>query len=379
MSRNPVLGLNTPNLTAPTSALSDGAAPAGSVRLALVFPAAGGVQAIDALGNVTTLAGSTSGAALLAANNTFTGRNTFAPAVATSGTATAITLTGAANTGQTAGTEVPDLSVNLNRTVQFATGAKTLQRAVLVTAPTYTAVAATLISDAATLAINDAPTLSTNITATRNHALWVQSGLARFDGGIGATGANSGAVTCLTVQRAVNLGAAGAANIATRVALAGVNDASASVGVGFLTATLATATSGGEIGNLSLGGTSQGIGVEAVRLMGVAGTIENRLQITPAADSGVVSVAATGGPTAGSLALSCNGGTGFTSLRGSVATNIVAVDNGGGASAPRLGFFNVTPLIRQTVANCTVAVDGTSAGTQLNDLLAKLRLFGLLT
>lgn len=69
--------------------------------------------------------------------------------------------------------------------------------------------------------------------------------------------------------------------------------------------------------------------------------------------------------------------TGAVALQGSGAANIVAVDTTGGAS--RLGFFNVTPLIRQTVADCVPAVDGTSAGTQLNALLAALRLFGLFT
>ena len=72
-------------------------------------------------------------------------------------------------------------------------------------------------------------------------------------------------------------------------------------------------------------------------------------------------------------------GLGVVALQGSGAANIVAVDNGGGLAAARLGFFNVTPLIRQTVADCVPAPDGTSAGTQLNALLASLRLFGLLT
>lgn len=70
-------------------------------------------------------------------------------------------------------------------------------------------------------------------------------------------------------------------------------------------------------------------------------------------------------------------GIGAVALQGSGGANIVAVDTTGGVS--RLGFFNVTPLIRQTVNDCVVAADGTSAGTQLNALLARLRLFGLLT
>ena len=80
MSRNPVLGFSVPNLVKPATALSDGAAPAGSLRMARVFPASGGAQLIDAAGNVTSIAGTTSGAALLAATQTFTGINTFGPA-----------------------------------------------------------------------------------------------------------------------------------------------------------------------------------------------------------------------------------------------------------------------------------------------------------
>ena len=82
------------------------------------------------------------------------------------------------------------------------------------------------------------------------------------------------------------------------------------------------------------------------------------------------------GATNANLALRA-AGTGIASLQGSGGANIVAADTTGGVS--RVGFFGVTPLIRQTVADCVVAADGTSAGTQLNALLARLRLFGLLT
>lgn len=99
-----------------------------------------------------------------------------APTAVSSGTQTAFTLTGAANTSQTASTEVIDANFNLARTVQFATGAKTTQRAMLVQAPTYTAVGATTITNAATFAISGAPVASTNVTITNAYAINVESG-----------------------------------------------------------------------------------------------------------------------------------------------------------------------------------------------------------
>lgn len=93
-------------------------------------------------------------------------------------------FTGVAHTGQTASTELSDINFNLARTVQFATGAKAIQRAVLIQAPTYSAVAATTITDAATVAITGSPIVGTFITYTNTYAFWVQSGITRLDGAV---------------------------------------------------------------------------------------------------------------------------------------------------------------------------------------------------
>lgn len=95
---------------------------------------------------------------------------------ATSGAPSLFILTGAAHTGLTASTDIQDISINLGQSKQFATGAKTLQRAMLITAPTYTAVGASVITDAATIATSGAPIASTNITITRSSDLFLGGG-----------------------------------------------------------------------------------------------------------------------------------------------------------------------------------------------------------
>lgn len=110
----------------------------------------------------------------------------------------ALEVIGAANTAVLASTEAPVVNIDLSNTVQFATGPKTTQRAMIVTAPTYTAVGATVIDDAATVSIEGAPIPSAPLTITRTHALWVQSGIARFDGSA-SVGGSPAASAILTV------------------------------------------------------------------------------------------------------------------------------------------------------------------------------------
>lgn len=102
--------------------------------------------------------------------------------VATTGSPTAHTVTGAAHTTLTASTEATDILWDLARTVQFSTGALTNQRAVRILAPTYSFVGASTITNAATVYISGAPTAGTNATITNNYALWVDAGEVRIDG-----------------------------------------------------------------------------------------------------------------------------------------------------------------------------------------------------
>ena len=91
-------------------------------------------------------------------------------AIATSGSPTAFRVTGGAHTTLAASTEAIDADFDFARTVQFATGALATQRAVRFQAPTYGFVAASTISDAATVEISGAPIAGTNATITRPSA-----------------------------------------------------------------------------------------------------------------------------------------------------------------------------------------------------------------
>ncbi len=86
-------------------------------------------------------------------------------------------VTGAAHTALTASTEYVDVNINLARTAQFATGALTTQRAVLVQAPTYSAVGASTMTVASTVYIDGPPTAGTNVTITNPYALKIGSGV----------------------------------------------------------------------------------------------------------------------------------------------------------------------------------------------------------
>ena len=94
--------------------------------------------------------------------------------VITTGSPTTMTVTGGAHTALTLSTEAPDVNFNLARTVQFATGALTTQRAMLIQAPTYGFVGASTITNAATLTVLNAPKAGTNATLTNTSALWLQ-------------------------------------------------------------------------------------------------------------------------------------------------------------------------------------------------------------
>lgn len=101
---------------------------------------------------------------------------TITQAVATSGSPNAVVVTGAAHTTLAASTEASDLDLNLARTVQFATGTLTTQRAMRVRAPTYGFVGASTLTTAATVSISGAPVAGTNATITNAYALYLEAG-----------------------------------------------------------------------------------------------------------------------------------------------------------------------------------------------------------
>ncbi|HVF69452.1 MAG TPA: hypothetical protein VNA13_02700, partial [Xanthomonadales bacterium] len=94
---------------------------------------------------------------------------------AATGVLKGIVYTGAVNTNQTLSTEIPSLTLTTAGR-QWATGALTTQREVLITQPTYSFVGASTITNAATLGIAGAPIQSTNATITNTHGLLIQAG-----------------------------------------------------------------------------------------------------------------------------------------------------------------------------------------------------------
>jgi hypothetical protein len=104
--------------------------------------------------------------------------------VRTSGSPTGFLYTGGAHTTLAASTEAIDVNYNLARTVQFATGALTTQRAMYFSAPTYAFVGASTITNAYGMQI-DQPVAGTNATITNPFALFVNGRLRVGSGNSG--------------------------------------------------------------------------------------------------------------------------------------------------------------------------------------------------
>ena len=176
----------------------------------------------------------------LRGDNTFTGVNTFSGAVSmssttatpgavtptptagTSGVRTALTVTGAADTGLTASTEQLDVYLNLGRTLTWATGALTTQRAFRIAAPTLAFAGASTVTPAATFYIDAAPTAGANATITNAYAMWVDAGTTRLDGTLLLNGA-------ITADATDASGTPGAATINKAVGKAAIALGAASV------------------------------------------------------------------------------------------------------------------------------------------------------
>lgn len=120
----------------------------------------------------------TAGALAIVRNNTNTrftvayhGGVTVDQGAATTGTEELLVLVGAAHTGQTASAELNDVYFDLSRTVTFATGAITTQRAFLVDAPTYAFAGSSTITTACTAEVSGRPVAGANATITSSHCL----------------------------------------------------------------------------------------------------------------------------------------------------------------------------------------------------------------
>ena len=91
---------------------------------------------------------------------------TLTQGVSATGSPTGLTFTGGAHTTLAASTEARDVYFDLSRTVQFATGDITVQRAMVIDAPTYAAVGASNFTHTYGVVIDGAPNPGTNVTFT---------------------------------------------------------------------------------------------------------------------------------------------------------------------------------------------------------------------
>lgn len=117
----------------------------------------------------------------LAASNAFAGANTFGTSttpvtitqgVATSGSPTALAVTGAAHTTLAAGAEVTAVNFNFAQTIQFATSLPALNRTFRFQAQTLACdTAAQTIANAVTVSISGNPIAGANTTITKGWAL----------------------------------------------------------------------------------------------------------------------------------------------------------------------------------------------------------------
>ena len=95
------------------------------------------------------------------------------------------------HSGITASTEYKAFWSNAAPTYTWATGALTNNRFFHLTAPTVAFEGASTLTNAATFAISGAPAAGTNATITNPYALWVESGLSRFDGRVNAVNSDA--------------------------------------------------------------------------------------------------------------------------------------------------------------------------------------------
>lgn len=329
--------------------------------------------------------------ALLGASQSFTEAVTIAPAAGTSGVRTALTVTGAADTGRTASTEQSDLYVNLGRTVTWATGAITNQRFTRFAAPTIAFVGASTVTNAATVYIDNAPQAGANATLTNAYALWVDAGATRLDGAVtmgstldvtGAVGMSAALTSTIDdattngVTRGLTLShtTTGTADvgIGAGVLLRAESGAGTLRSAGAVDAIHTDVTDGAEVSALVLSAGVAGTLYEVARFTAVASAV-NGVAVSAEATGNTPVIEARGGDT--NIGLNLNPkGTGSVSLRSGSDAQRIDVNNTG------IGFFGATPAAQPTaVPNATggATVDA-EARTAINDLLARLRTLGII-
>lgn len=104
--------------------------------------------------------------------------------IASTGTPSLLKLIGPADTTLQANSEANDVNFNLARTVQWATGPITTQRAVYVQAPSYGFVGASNLGSASTVDISGPPKSQTNANILNSYALNIEAGAVQPAGAV---------------------------------------------------------------------------------------------------------------------------------------------------------------------------------------------------
>jgi len=118
-----------------------------------------------------------------------------------------------ARTAMTASIEQSGVWFDVTPTKQWATGALTNQREIMIERPTYAFVGASTITNAATVYIENAPAAGTNATITNAYALWVDDGAVRLDGTLEHNGSLVGLYGVAPVAQSATYG--GITNVTT--------------------------------------------------------------------------------------------------------------------------------------------------------------------
>lgn len=223
----------------------------------------------------------------------------FTQAAGSSGSPVGLTWTGGAHTSLAASTEATDFLLDLARTVQFAAGALTTQRAVQIEAPTYSFDGASTLTNPITLDIFSAPGRGTNATFTSPRALRV-----------------------------------GATNVTLGATSAGFNYATIAVPAHTITVTGST-------------GVTATVGAAALSL-GII-TVSDVAAMTMDAAATLYIAGAPAG-----------GGAGPTAITNAYA---LWVDNGATRLDGNLGFFGTAPVAQQTGPTLNITNNVTSGGT----------------
>jgi len=274
------------------------------------------------------------------------GTLSIAQTAAATGAKKGIVYTGAVNTNQTLSTEIPSVTFTTAGR-QWATGALTSQREILITQPTYSFVGASTITNAATVAITGAPVQSTNATITNAHGLLIEAG---------ATGT-------ATQSYGLTVNAQTGSSLSYAAQFMGGN-----VGIG--------TSQPAELLSLGLAGTTKGV-------LSLSGNTSGKIIIQPAAAAGTYTLTLPVDDGTPSQYLQSNGSGVLTWANASDATklpltggtltgNLIFTDNtydigASGATRPRTGYFGtsvVSPLFTgpaTALKSATTSVDVSSA------------------